>query len=96
MIKWLIAWLTNPIAPVIAGTLADLVFEPAMRSNGILPRLFGGLVGSGPGAGMGLLMVLCGVGGALVGLGGYFVPAIRNAESLLPDYDAQPPAEPLP
>jgi hypothetical protein len=41
---------------------------------------------------MGLLMVFCGLGGVLVGLGGYLVPAIRNAEDLLPDYDQLAPA----
>jgi len=91
----LIAWFTNPISPLIAGGLADLVFEPAMRTNSVLSSMFGGLVGTGPGAGMGLLMVFCGVGGALVGLTGYFVPAIRNAETLLPDHDAVPAAEPV-
>ncbi len=29
----------------------------------------------------------------LVGLSGYFVPAIRNAESILPDHDALPAAQ---
>ncbi len=89
----LIAWFTNPISPIIAGTLADLVLEPAMRTHTMFSNLFGGLVGTGPGAGMGLLMVFCGLGGALVGLGGYFIPAIRNAETLLPDHDMLPAAE---
>jgi len=91
----LIAWFTNPVSPIIAGTLADLVFEPAMRANTPLAGVFGRLVGSGPGAGMGLLMVFCGIGGALVGLSGYFIPAIRNAESLLPDHDTLEAAQPV-
>jgi DHA3 family macrolide efflux protein-like MFS transporter len=90
----LIAWFTNPISPIIGGTLADFVLEPAMRSQSGLAAVFSGLVGSGPGAGMGLLMVFCGLGGALVGLSGYFVPAIRNAESLLPDHDQLAKVEP--
>ena len=36
---------------------------------------------------MSLLIVICGMGGLLVGLSGYFVPAIRNAETTLPDHD---------
>ncbi|MDX9992842.1 MAG: MFS transporter [Anaerolineales bacterium] len=83
----LIAWFTNPISPIIAGTLADFVFEPAMRSNSGLAATFGGLVGTGPGAGMGLLLVFCGLAAALVGAAGYFIPSVRNAESLLPDHD---------
>jgi MFS family permease len=89
----LIAWFAQPIAPIIAGTLADFVLEPAMRSNGAMASLFGGLVGTGPGAGMGLLMVVCGLAAALVGLTGYFIPAIRNAEDLLPDHDTLQAAE---
>src|SRR5688500_13795674 len=30
--RTLIAWMTNPISPLIAGTLADFVLEPAMRA----------------------------------------------------------------
>lgn len=93
----LIAWLTNPVSPIIAGTLADFVLEPAMhstlRAQGTFANIFSGLVGRGPGAGMGLLMVFCGLGAALVGLSGYFIPAIRNAEDLLPDHDQLTPAE---
>jgi hypothetical protein len=49
--------------------------------------MFGWLVGTGPGAGMGLMLVLAGVFGAAVGLGGYLFPAIRNAEDILPDFE---------
>ena len=83
----LIAWFTNPITPIIGGTLADFVLEPAMRTSGGLSSLFGGLVGTGPGAGMGLLVFFCGIGALLVGVSGYFIPVIRNVEDLLPDHD---------
>ena len=92
----LIAWFTNPISPIIAGTLADFVLEPAARAQTGLPATFAWLVGTGPGAGMGLLIVLCGVASALVGLMGYFIPAIYNAETILPDHDALAKAEPNP
>ncbi len=85
----LIAWLTNPVSPLIAGTMADYVLEPAMQGQTTLANTFGGLFGTGPGAGMGLLISLCGIGGALVGLAGYLIPAIRNAEDLLPDYEQE-------
>lgn len=92
----LIAWFTNPISPIIAGTLADYVLEPAARAQTGLPAAFAWLVGTGPGAGMGLLIVLCGVASALVGVLGYFVPAIYNAETILPDHDALAQAKPEP
>ena len=88
----LIAWFTNPISPIIGGALADFVFEPAMRSECSMAAAFGWLVGTGPGAGMGLLMMFCGMMGVLVPVAGYFIPAIRNAEMLLPDHDQAPPA----
>jgi hypothetical protein len=83
----LIAWFTNPISPIIAGTMADFVLEPAMRTNSSLASIFGGLVGTGPGAGMGLLIVICGLGSSLVGLGGYLFRPIYDAEQILPDHD---------
>ena len=89
----LIAWLTNPISPIIAGTLADFVLEPAARAGTGLPATFSWLVGTGPGSGMGLLMVFCGVAAALVGLLGYFIHPVFHAETLLPDHDSLPEAE---
>src|SRR5215204_3416411 len=90
----LIAWLTNPISPIIGGTLADFVLEPAARAQTGLPATFAWLVGTGPGAGMGLLMVFCGLAASLVGLLGYFFPAVYNAEAILPDHDELARAEP--
>lgn len=88
----LIAWFTNPISPIIAGAMADFVFEPAMSTDTALAAAFGPLVGAGPGAGMGLIMVLCGFLGLLTPVIAYFIPAIRNAETILPDHDQPAPA----
>ena len=83
----LIAWFTQPIAPLIAGILADRWLEPAMiRGSGWLPALFGGWVGVSAGSGMALLYIFAGGMVALVGLSGYFIPAVRQAESILPDH----------
>ncbi len=48
----------------------------------------GGLVGSGPGAGMSLMIAMSGILVAAVGITGTFFKAIRNVEIDLPDYDA--------
>lgn len=90
----LIAWFTNPISPIIGGLLADLWLEPAARLGTGLPAAFSWLVGAGPGAGMGLLIVFCGAASALVGMAGYFVRPVVHAETILPDHDALPKAEP--
>ena len=84
----LIAWLVSPIAMLAAGPLADFVFEPAMQNEGRLADTFGWLVGTGPGAGMSLMIVLSGLMATLVGFGAYAIPVVRNAEDLLPDHDA--------
>lgn len=91
----LIAWITTPITPLIGAPLADYVLEPAMRAGGGFAALFSPLVGSGAGAGMGLVMFFAGIFAALVGVAGFFFPAVRDAESLLPDHDqdAKQPAE---
>jgi MFS family permease len=85
----LIAQLSWPIATLLAGPMADYVFEPSMAAGGTLSSLFGGLVGTGPGAGMALMFTTTGLLGALVGLAGYAIPAVRNAEDILPDYGAE-------
>ena len=49
--------------------------------------VFGWLFGSGPGAGMGLLISIAGLVAVAIGIVGYAVPAIYHAETLLPDHD---------
>jgi len=84
----LIAQIAGPIGLLLAGPLADRVFEPAMQPGGALADRWGWLVGVGPGAGMGLLIVVTGLLAALAGVVGYVIPQIRNAERLMPDHDA--------
>jgi hypothetical protein len=86
--RMFIAWLVMPLGQLLAGPLADQVFEPGMAAGGGLAPAFGWLVGSGAGVGMALMFVFSGVLAGLAGLGGYFVPAVYNAEDLLPDHDA--------
>ncbi|MEN6572098.1 MAG: MFS transporter [Anaerolineaceae bacterium] len=85
----LIAWLTTPIVPIIGGTLADYVLEPAMKSNTALAQTFGPLVGTGVGSGMGLILVFCGLLASIIALSGFFMPVVRNVETLLPDLGVQ-------
>jgi hypothetical protein len=80
-----------PFTGLLAGYFGDKIFEPAMNAGGVLMNTFGWLVGTGPGSGFGLLILLCGIGGTLVGVTGYFSPSIRDVDQLLPDFQRQPP-----
>jgi MFS family permease len=85
-----VSWFTNPIAPIIAGLLADDVMEPLMLSGSNLASTLGTVFGNQPGSGMGLIISLCGIGAALAGLAGYLFPSLRNVERDLPDHNVEP------
>lgn len=85
--------LTVPIGALVAGPVADRFFEPWLRPGAVGAELFGGLVGTGPGAGIGLIFVIVGVLGVGVAVVGYLVPSIRRVETLLPDAVDDAPAE---
>jgi len=78
--------LMAPLAFLVAGPLADRVFEPARR----LPiwQRAGWLVGVGPGAGMGMMFVVAGALILALSLAVYAIPAVRRLESDLPDHAA--------
>ena len=87
-VRRLIAWLVMPLAQLLAGPLADRVFEPAMMPWGRLVSTFGWLVGVGTGAGMALVLVFSGIGAALAGAAGFALRGVRDVEEILPDHDA--------
>ena len=86
-----IAQIMIPFTPLLAGIFGDQIFEPAMQEGGALADTFGWLVGVGPGAGFGLLIFLCGIGGILVGLSGFLVKNIRNLDTQFVDYHLPDP-----
>lgn len=79
--------ISAPVGYLLAGPLADQLFGPAMEPGGALVGLFGWLVGTGVGAGIGLMFVCTAFLGCAMSLSGYLVPAIRHVEVELPDYD---------
>jgi MFS transporter, DHA3 family, macrolide efflux protein len=87
----LIAQFSAPIATLLAGPLVDRVLEPALREGGALVPLLGGVMGVGPGAGNGLLLVVAGVLVMLTQIIAWSLPFIRNLEDKLPDHTATPP-----
>ena len=63
-----------------------------MRPGGSLSAVFGPLLGTEPGSGMGLLMLMGGVLVAIAGIAGYLNYNVRNIETILPDHDEAAPA----
>ncbi len=77
--------LAATLAMILGGVLADGVFEPLMSGSSGLARALAPLVGTGPGAGIGLMFVLAGVIGVAAAAAGYFYRPVRDVETLLPD-----------
>ncbi len=75
----------SPIAILLAGPLADELFEPALVAGGSLAGSVGALIGLGPGRGIGFLFILSGIGIALLAIVGWTQPRVRNIETELPD-----------
>jgi len=74
-----------PIAYLLSGFLADQIAEPAAHRP---DWAFAGWVGTGDGAGMGLIYVVCGLVMAAFNLFVYALPMVRQIDVRLPD--AQP------
>ena len=77
--------MTMPLGTLLAGPLADNFFEPAMMPEGSLATTFGSLVGTGPSAGMSLMLFIAGLLGVVAGLVAYSIHALRDVEDILPD-----------
>jgi MFS transporter, DHA3 family, macrolide efflux protein len=75
----------QPIAYIMAGPLADRVFEPLMAANGALAGSVGQIIGVGPGRGIGLLFVILGVLSMLLPVIAYQYPRLRFVEVELAD-----------
>ncbi len=95
-VRRLVAQVASPLSLLIAGPLADKVMEPVMQDqSSVLSRVLGPLFGTGPGAGMSIIVVACGLLMALVGVLSFNFSKVRNVETLLPDHQASPaPAAP--
>jgi len=73
---------------VLAGPLAERLFEPAMEPGGSLAASIGTLIGTGAGRGIGLMYVIAGI--ALIGLavGSFAIRPIWRLEDALADQES--------
>jgi MFS family permease len=85
-----------PLASLLAGPLADQVFEPLLAPGGPLASTVGRVLGVGPGRGIGLLFVVLGALILIALAAGWASPRLRNVEDELPDVAADDPPPPVP
>ncbi|MEM8721065.1 MAG: MFS transporter [Cyanobacteria bacterium P01_G01_bin.39] len=76
----LVGLIVSAVSTLVAGPLADYVFEPAMQPGGALTGIFGSIFGIGNGSGMALLYVITAIWMMLIGIGGYFSSRLLQAE----------------
>ncbi|MEV0005090.1 amino acid adenylation domain-containing protein, partial [Micromonospora sp. NPDC050980] len=79
----MLSWLMVPAGFLSAGPLAERVLAPLARPGGPLA----GLVGTGPGRGMALAVILAGLCALALAAGGIAYRRIRRLEDELPDND---------
>ena len=94
-IRGVIASSAMPLAFLLAGPLADRVFEPLMAPGGALAGTIGQIIGAGQGRGVGLLFITLGLFIIFAVLLFSLNPRLRNIESELPDAsaDSEAPSE---
>ncbi|WP_373538162.1 MFS transporter [Microcoleus sp.] len=74
-----------PLAYVVAGPLAERIFEPLMATDGLLAGSIGQIIGVGPGRGIGLLFITMEILAIGVTVAVYRYPRLRFVERELPD-----------
>jgi hypothetical protein len=84
--RMMMAIFATPLAYLLAGPLADLVFEPLMAPDGALAESLGRLIGVGTGRGIGLIFILMGLLISFAAAVAYLHPRIRLVEEELPDH----------
>lgn len=95
-VRRMIAVSVMPLAILLAGPLAERVFEPLLMPGGALAGTLGTVMGVGPGRGIGLMYLILGGLMVVTSLAAYMVPAIRHVERDLPDAPRPEPRMPPP
>lgn len=75
----------SPLAYLLAGPLAEKIFEPWLTQSGAITTKLSQFVGSGIGRGIGLMFVLMGIVKVVISLLGFLNPRVRLVEDEIPD-----------
>jgi MFS transporter, DHA3 family, macrolide efflux protein len=88
----MILLMAMPVSTLLAGPLADQVFEPLMAANGALATsIIGQIIGIGQGRGVGLMYIIMGFAIIMIAAVGAANSHVRHVESDLPGtVDAAP------
>lgn len=89
VLNQMIAFSTMPLGYLLAGPLAERVFEPWLAVGGWLAPSLGALLGVGGGRGIRLLFILVGLLTVAVTAVGYIYPRLWRLERELPDADPE-------
>ncbi|MCP5015770.1 MAG: amino acid adenylation domain-containing protein [Ketobacter sp.] len=81
----MLSWSLMPLGFVLAGALADRVFEPFMGGGSSLATTVGVVIGTGAGRGMGLMIIVIGLLLVFTALLGFRYRPLRYMEDILPD-----------
>lgn len=89
-IRQMVATCSMPLSFLLAGPLADYVFEPLLTPGGALAGSAGRVLGVGPGRGIGLLLVVLGLIMVLAVALASRYPRLRRLEEEVPDAVGEP------
>jgi MFS family permease len=90
----MVARSATPLAYLLAGPLADRIFNPLLTLDGPPAGALGQFLGTGPGRGIGLIFVLMGAIKIAIPLVARMNPHLRNVEDELPDAVPVPAGSP--
>ena len=84
-INELLARISIPFGFLLGGILSEKLFEPLMINNTSFSEVAGFFIGTGPGRGIAIVLLIAGVSRAIMGIVGLCIKKFRYMEDILPD-----------